>query len=97
MVVRPESFCEAEDGIECTVEQVSYLGMKVDYTLKIGDQQIFASMDPKELKRPGDIIKVSIKDDAVWVVDYEPDPEPVIPDDEKKGIKGLLSKMKKKE
>jgi len=97
MVVRPESFCEADDGIECTVEQISYLGMKVDYTLKIGDQQIFASMDPRELKRPGDIIKISIKGDAVWVVDDEPDPEPVIPDDVKKGIKGLLSKMKKKE
>ena len=98
MVVRPESFFETEEGgLECTVEQVSYLGMKIDYTLKVGDRQIFASLDSKEIKHPGETIRLSIKDDAVWVVEDETDPEPIISEDEKKGLKGLLSKLKKKE
>ena len=96
MVVRPESFFESEDGLECTVEQVSYLGMRVDYTLKMAEQTIYASLEPSDLKRPGDKMRISVKDGAVWVVDDEPDPEPVIPDVEKKGIKVLLSKIKKK-
>jgi len=98
MVVRPESFQEVQEGgLECTVEQVSYLGVRVDYTLKVGDQQIFASLDSKEIKRPGETIRLSVKDNAVWVVEDEPDPVPIIPEDEKRGLKGLLSKIKKME
>lgn len=97
LTVRPESFIQMDGGgLECTVEQASYLGMRVDYILKIGEQSIFVSLDTKEIRRPGETINVSVKDDAVWVVDDEPDPEPTISEDEKKGIKGLFSKIRKR-
>lgn len=95
MVVRPESFYEDhENGIECTVEQVSYLGVRVDYTVTIGECRLFVSLDSKEVRRIGEKMMLSVRSDAVWVVEDEHDPEHMIPVDDGRGLKGLLSKLR---
>ena len=78
------------------MEQVSYLGVRVDYELRAGEQRLYESLDSREVRRTGETIRISVKGDAVWLIEDEPDLEPFVPEDEKKGLARILSMVKKK-
>ena len=94
LTIRPEAICDDENGqIECRVEEVSYLGTRVDYRLDANGISLFASMDAEIIRRPGDTMKVSISKRGCWIVDDVPESESVMAGEEKRSfLKRLFRK-----
>ena len=95
LTIRPEAIYEDENGqVECKVAEVSYLGTRVEYKLDADGTILSASMEPENIRRPGDTIKISISPNGCWVVDDIDEPEPVIVEEEKKSFFAKIFRKK---